>query len=87
MTVSDYKFNMRKYRGHLKSMDTELEAIYEFGISRFIDWTLANKAIGVAKMAYIADNLGVDKQNEFLDWMNQQARTKNEIDTKLMEMI
>ncbi len=87
MTVDDYKFNMRKYRGALKSVDTELETIYLAGTERFINYTLASKDMGVSKLAYITDNLTVAQQDEFLDWLTDKKRFVNEIDLKLTEII
>ena len=87
MTLQTYKEKIRTYRGHLKSMDKELESIYDFGTEEFIEFSLTSKAIGVTKMAYIAENLSWDDQKEFIIWIHDGKRNKSAIDIKLLDLI
>lgn len=87
MNVNDYKEAIRKYRGHLKSVDTELSEIWTSGSNNFIEFSLSNKSMGVRKMAEVANCMIHEDQDKFIVWMQEKVRKKNEIDSKLMEMI
>ena len=85
MTQDTYKDSIRKYRGHLRSMDEELNSIYELGSNELTEWSLGSKIIGVSKIAKIAE-LDKDIQVKFLIWVQAYKRTKNDIDVKLLEI-
>jgi hypothetical protein len=87
MKLEEYKSNIRKYRGHLASMDDALEEIHTSGCEEFIEFTLSTKAIGVGKMAMIATSLSHHQQQIFLVWMSLEKRTANQISLKLLELI
>ena len=87
MDLEQYKEAIRKYRGHLKSCDGELEEIFNYGCHDFKDWTLSTKAIGVHKMAYIAINMNDKKQQEFVVWVTKKKRTVTDIDMYILKEI
>jgi len=87
MTVNEYKEAIRKYRGHLASMDLELEAIHEFATPKFLEYSLRSKKMGVSKMAMIADSVSDEDMDELVDWLDERVRSKAEIDIKLLDLI
>jgi hypothetical protein len=87
MTKNEYKEAIRKYRGHLKSVDKELEEIFDYGTMKFIEYTLHTKQMGVRKLAFAAKNVSNADLDELVDWLLEGVRTKAQIDLKLLELV
>ena len=87
MKLEEYKESIRKYRGHLASMDEELGTIYFNGSELFKEMSLSTKVMGISKMANIAEEMDWGEQNKFVVWLLEKKRNKSEIDTKLLELV
>ena len=87
MTLEEYKTSIRKYRGHLRSMDKDLEIIYDYGVSEFVDYSLTSKKMGVSKMAIIADNMNDVEQVDLITWLGVKGRSKTDIDIYLLGVL
>ena len=87
MTLENYKESIRKYRGHLKSVDVELDSLWNNGTKDLIEYSLSSKRVGVRKMCYMAEGLSNEQQDAFVTWMKVKKRCKNEVDVKLLGLI
>lgn len=85
MNVDSYKEQMRINRGRLSSMDNELEDVWENSTDKFREFTLHTKCLGITKLAWIANMLSGQHQDEFVDWYYKNSPKKLQIETKLME--
>ena len=87
MTLTQYKESIRKYRGHLKSCDSELNEIWKSGSGKLIGFSLVSKLMGVGKMANVANGMTHEDQDKFVSWLLEKKRNKTSIDVKLLELI
>ena len=87
MTLLEYKTKIRHYRGALKSMDDNLDELYENATKELLEYSLARKTIGIHKMSIIAIEANSDTQKNLVVWLMSEKRNKIEIDIKLLEII
>ena len=87
MTLENYKESIRKYRGHLKSVDVELDSLWNNGTKDLLEYSLSNKGMGVRKMCEMSLHLSDEQQDAFVTWMKVKKRCKNEVDVKLLGLI
>jgi len=85
MTLEQFITKTEETRGKFKKdFSTEFETIFTKGSPLMRHETCERKHIGVAKLVEIADNLTMDEQEEFCQWLNVAKRTAAEVKTKYL---
>ena len=84
--VQKFMNDLQDKRGFMKGVNAEMTDIFIFGTDSLVQFMLDTKLIGVKKAALVAHTLSHENQDEFVKWICETRRTKNEVDLKIMEL-